>query len=391
MNKIIFSTALALLCLQACTKPEDTGGETLSLNIPRLQVSSVASSQFISVTADDAWTLDIDWGVAEPWGEISASSGMGSKKSITFSWSKNTGTDARRALFTLTGKTRSVTAVFVQEGTSVTPDPPVTPESLTPDIPGKWLELPATDRQNCYFFTRSMTQGTYKGRNYSFYLDPDAKISLWVAYPLNKGLIGNGSRSEDWALDPKVPEQYQSVVYSGYKTGGYDRGHQLPSADRLGYGINGTTFYGTNITPQLSSFNQKIWANLEGMVRSWSSQFDTLYVVTGADVTGATQKAYDNYYKEITVPTGYYKVLLGYKHTGTIGITNTTGGYTGIAFYFEHRNDYPNTKEAIFQQSMTIDAIEQKLGMDFFVNLPAVAGATFAAKAESTPDVWWKN
>lgn len=390
-NKIISLTVLVLLCLQACTKPGGNGSESLSLSIPRRSVGSIADAQFISVTADEAWTLDIDWGGAEAWGELSVSSGMGSKQGITFSWSQNSGSEARSALFTLTGKTRSVTETFVQEAAASAPDQPESPTTLKPDTPGKWLELPALDKAGCYFFTRSMTQGNYKGRNYSFYLDPEARVALWVAYPLNSGLIGNGSRSEEWALDPKVPQQYQSVVYGGYKSGGYDRGHQLPSADRLGAGINETTFYGTNITPQLSGFNQKIWASLEGMVRGWAHKFDTLYVVTGADVTGAALTAYDNLYQEITVPTGYYKVLLGYKRNGTLGITNATGGYTGIAFYFEHRNDYSNSKETIFQQSMTIDAIEEKLGMDFFVNLPAVAGTTFAAKAESTGDSWWKN
>ena len=100
--------------------------------------------------------------------------------------------------------------------------------------------------------------------------------------------------------------------------------------------------------------------------------------------------AYDNFGKEITVPTGYYKVLLGYKRNGTVGISNSTGGYTGIAFYFEHKA-YPNNKKTIFEQSMTIDQIEEKLGIDFFVNLPSVAGASFAAKAESTSDPWWNN
>lgn len=388
MNKIIFSTALVLLCLQACTKPEDTGGETLSLSIPRLRVSNIADAQFIAVTADEAWTLDIDWGGAEPWGELSASSGMGNKKNIVFSWEANPGNDERQAVLTLKDKNGSVSETFAQSGKSYVPP---TPTVLTPDSPGKWLELPALDQSACCFFTRSMTQGSYRGRNYSFYLDPDARISLWVAYPLNKGLIGeNTGRSEAWALDPKVPEQYQSVVYNGYKPGGYDRGHQLPSADRYGDNINETTFYGTNITPQLSNFNQNIWARLEGMVRNWSYQFDTLYVVTGADIRGATQVAYDNYGKGITVPTGYYKVLLGYKRNGTVANTNETGGYAGVAFYFEHKN-YSNTKETIFEQSLSIDAIEQKLGMDFFVNLPPVAGAEFAAKAETTVAPWWKS
>lgn len=394
-TRLFLWVAALLFCLQACTKPEGNEEGLLSLNIPKKLVESAAGQQFISVTAPDAWTLDIDWDGAEAWGVLSASSGFGSKKQIVFSWEKNAGPDARRAVFTLKGKSGSVNATFVQEGTSSTPDQPATPTTLNPDTPGRWLELPALNKSNCYFFTHGMTLGSYKGRNYSFYLDPAAKIALWVAYPLNKTLYGSGSRTDEWALDPKVPEACQAVLYSGFKRGSsgesYDRGHQLPSADRLTPGINETTFYSTNMTPQLSNFNQNIWASLEGMVRSWSAQFDTLYVVTGADVAGSSKKAYDNYYKEITVPSGYYKVLLGYKRNGTLGITNSTGGYTGIAFYFEHKNGYTNDKKTIFQQSMTIDKIEEKLGMDFFVNLPAVAGETFAAKTESTSDPWWNN
>lgn len=390
MNRIIFSTALVLLCLQACTKPEDNGGGALSLSIPRLRVSHVADAQFIAVTADGAWTLDIDWGGAEPWGELSAGSGTGSKKGITFGWTKNDGTEARIAVFTLRGKSGSVSEAFLQEAMPSSPVQPETPATLRPDVPGKWLELPALDRENCYFFTHEMTlRDSYRGRNYSFYLDPEARISLWVAYPLNAKLSGSGSRTEAWALDPKVPESCQPVVvYKGFP--GYDRGHQLPSADRLSAGINETTFYGTNITPQLAAFNQNIWASLEGMVRSWSAQFDTLYVVSGADIRGASQVVLDNYGKNIAVPTGYYKVLLGYKHNGTLANTNATGGFAGIAFYFEHKN-YSNDRETIFAQSMSIDAIERELGMDFFVNLPAVTGADFAAKAEATVDPWWKR
>ena len=41
-------------------------------------------------------------------------------------------------------------------------------------------------------------------------------------------------------------------------------------------------------------------------------------------------------------------------------------------------------------QSMTIDALEEKLGIDFFVNLPAVAGKDQADKVEASVDKWWK-
>ena len=190
-------------------------------------------------------------------------------------------------------------------------------------------------------------------------------------------------RFNAWGLDPKVPSKYQSVIYSAYK-GGYERGHQLPSADR--YGANVSTFYGTNMTPQKGELNENAWASLEGMVRNWSYQFDTLYVVTGADINGSRDYATDNDGKKIAVPVGYFKALLGYKKSGTLGITGTTGGYTAIGFYFKHQ--YYSDDE-IMGQAMTIDALEQKTGFDFFVNLPAQIGDKLSDKVESTKDSWW--
>ncbi len=113
---------------------------------------------------------------------------------------------------------------------------------------------------------------------------------------------------------------------------------------------------------------------------------DTLYVVTGADIRGAQDVAYDNNGKSVTVPEGYFKALLGYKKGGSIG--NATGGYIGIAFYFDHRR-YVNDKNAIMDQSMTIDELEDKIGCDLFVNLPDKIGEDTAAIVESEVDSWW--
>ena len=41
-------------------------------------------------------------------------------------------------------------------------------------------------------------------------------------------------------------------------------------------------------------------------------------------------------------------------------------------------------------QAMTIDALEKKLGIDFFVNLPGKVGQGMADKIESTKDSWWR-
>ena len=67
------------------------------------------------------------------------------------------------------------------------------------------------------------------------------------------------------------------------------------------------------MTPQNSTLNQGIWANLEGKIRVWSAQTDTLYVVTGAMVTTKTDKNVDyvdnNSNKQVAKPKYYYKVL----------------------------------------------------------------------------------
>ena len=88
------------------------------------------------------------------------------------------------------------------------------------------------------------------------------------------------------------------------------------------------------------------------------------------------------------MPEGYFKALLGYKKGGSIG--NSTGGYVGIGFYFEHRS-YGNDKNTIMNQSMSIDELERRLGYDFFVNLPGVIGEDAAARVESEADDWWNR
>ena len=375
-------SAVILIAVFSCTKPEKTvTAREPSISIPLKSVGNQASRQFITVEADGPWTISIDFGGAGGWAYVDTETADGLRSDIVLSWDRNEG-ETRSCSLMVTASGKTATATFTQSGQSGSGGGS---SDITADTPGKWLELPATDDENLYFISHEMERGGKIVRNYSYYYSPDDRLSVWVAYPLNRGLIGNGSRTDAWGYDPKLPAKYQPVLFKGYK-GGYDRGHQLPSADRYGDGINETTFYFTNMTPQKGSLNQQSWATLENMVRDWSYSVDTLYVVTGADIKGATDVAYDNNGAECTVPEGYFKALLGYKKGGSIG--NSTGGYVGIAFYFEHRS-YSDDKNAIMNQSMSIDALESKLGYDFFVNLPDKIGESVAAEVESSVDDWW--
>lgn len=384
-------TAVFLFVMVSCGPSQETiDQETVSLSVPKTTVEYTAASQFIKVTATSSWTLSIDCGSASTWAAAEQKNGTGTVSDIVFSWSENEGEENRSCVLTLTSGSSSSTVTFTQNYHNKQGGGSTDPSGLNPDTPSDWLELPATNDKSLFFFTHEMTLASgAKARNYSFCLDTAAKVAVWVAYPLNKSLIGSGSRTDQWGLDPKVPRTKQAVLYSGFRSGNqtfYQRGHQLPSADRLTSGVNETTFYGTNMTPQLGVLNEYAWATLEGKVRNWSYQLDTLYVVTGADIKGSTDYAYDNDGKKITVPVGYFKALLGYKKGGSIG--NTTGGYVGIAFYFEHKGYSDNA--IMSTQSMSIDTLEEKLGYDFFVNLSGKIGADLAAKVESAKDSWWQ-
>ena len=400
LNKLIGKKSLSiistLLILCSCggtsTGAKGEEGELL-LSVPKTGLEAKASQQFIKVTAYSSWTLSFDFAGEQAWARVDKASGNASASDIILSWDAFEGEDESRS-FTLVLKSagKEVSSVVTQKAPAAPSPGPGPITDIKSDPVTRWMELPAMgDEQNLYFITHDMTLSDGSNcRNFSIYYDIDAKISSWAAYPLNSKLMGTGSRSDEWGYDPKVPAKYQATLFSGYKPDDngtrYDRGHQLPSADRPLWEPNVATFYFTNMTPQINELNGRAWANLEGKVRSWANQFDTLYVVTGADYKNSDTVAYDNNYEPVTVPVGYYKALLGYKKSGTIG--NSTGGWLGIAFYFEHRS-YSNS-DVMSKQSMTIDELEDRLDIDFFVNLPDRVGQEMAGKIESTKDSWWK-
>lgn len=392
LNRIFSSLLMAsglLLAAASCEKKEQEPPVVLSISLVEKSVSSDRGSQAVQITAPGEWTVTLESDTNTDWLRFSPKEGKGSTNDAMLTWQENEATAERSCTIILSNDRTSTRAVFTQAGHVVT---------LKSDPVASWMELPAVkDGDGLYFVTHPFEDKGTKYRNYSLYFDPKAKVAQWIAYPLNSGLRGSGTRNDAWGtedapnLDPKVPREYQAVLHHAFKPSGYDRGHQIPSADRYRGNSNEMTFYGTNMTPQMSSFNQGIWADLEGLVRNWASSMDTLYVVTGANLKGVTKYATDNDGKEIAIPSGYYKVLLGYKKAGTIGETKNNDGYTSIAFYFDHKG-YTDTRENIMKQALTVKEIEEKLGMDFFVNLPEKIGKDKAAAVENLTDKWfWNN
>lgn len=377
----VLTSGAVLLAVFSCEKDEPVLPDPV-LKLAQSTVSSGKGSQFLQVSAPMKWTLTSD---AE-WIQFTPSSGRaGDYSDIVLSYSANTGTEARSADLVLSCGEMKTIVSFSQNAPS---------QDEKPENPGisstkrRWMELPETmDGDGLYFYTHDMTLSGRKMRNYSFYWDNGNLVSRWVAYPLNSALRGSGQRSDAWGFDPLLPSSSQPVVTSTFR-GGWTRGHQLPSADRLTPGVNETTFYGTNMTPQNYTFNGEIWARLEDKVRSWASKSDTLYVVTGCVVNGSTEYAYDVEGKRITVPTAYYKAVLSLNSASA-----SHSGYLGCAVYLPHSQNPSETVVRNHESVMSIRALEEKLGINLFVNLPDAVGANVAETIETenpnTVSWWW--
>lgn len=345
----------------------------VSVSFTSSTVEAAKGSQFISISASGSWTLNS----SVSWLKVSQSNGSGNT-TASVTYEENTSSSPRQAVVTLVSSGKSATATLTQKGKESTP------VAVNPG----WIELPALQTGTGHKFVSHNFTGKNL-RSFSFDWNATDQVANWVAYPLNKGLIGSGNRTDNWDYDPKMSSSEQPTLFSGYK-GSYDRGHQLPSADRLTYAENVKTFYFTNMTPQMNAFNGKIWATAESMVRGWSTTCDTLYVVTGCITKGSSKKAYDNNGKAVTVPVAYYKAVLRYKKNSTIGYSD----FMGLAMYFEHKAySFSNIDKTKTDIVMSIDALEAKIGLDLFPNLEKVAGKSVSDQVEAEDPTkvsyWW--
>ena len=395
---------VVMLALSSCGSGGKENVLPPTVEVKTTMIEAGGRSQYIYVKASSSWKItltSVDGGAPVDWIIAAPSSGSGSTD-VTLKVEENESEQERSAVLTVENSAGKASKTISQKGKKpeIKPDPDPTPEPK-PNETG-WLELPSVPA-GTDFFAHSMTIGSVKTRNYSFIWDYDNLVAPWVAYPLSRWNVGTGSRSDAWGLDPLLDEDKQPVLhFRGYSVGNsgrYDRGHQLPSADWPNIkgadpqkNPNAMTFYGTNMTPQLNGFNGGIWANLEGKVRSWANESDTLYVVTGCVIDykdGETVKyALDNNGKKVTVPTGYYKVVLRYRANSTFGYS----GYSACAILFDHK--VYSDKRITSEYSMSVDDLEKKTGIDVFVNLPAKVGEETTARieAEEPKDVawWWR-
>lgn len=232
-----------------------------------------------------------------------------------------------------------------------------------------WAEMPLVKENDGNIYVTHMTKASGKTmRNYSMCYDPDVKAALWIAYPLHDCYTRKAvDRTDAWGYDPLIPAKYQVNMEKGMSNG-YDRGHQVASADRLAsYDMNAQTFYYTNMTAQVGAMNQGIWNDLENKIRNEYICRDTLYVVTGCVMTTEddTQVKWVNNRNggQVAVPKAYFKVFLRTK-SGNTGKAVDNSNATTIGLWVENRSYGDEPSRASIVKS--VDEIERLTGFTFF-------------------------
>ncbi len=118
----------------------------------------------------------------------------------------------------------------------------------------------------------------------------DRRSPNWVAWKLEADQIGKSGRSNNFLIDTEL-DNYLSqnatnkhaVDAQDYKGSCFDRGHQVPSADRTDTLTNNeTTFLMSNMIPQTPYLNRVVWEHLESYSRDLVlRQSKKLYTLAG--------------------------------------------------------------------------------------------------------------
>ena len=181
---------------------------------------------------------------------------------------------------------------------------------------------------------------------------------LWIAYKLKQALPNTPSlkRPENFSADVR---NITFINANDYTNSGYDRGHMAPNhAIALLYGKKAQveTFLMTNITPQKSNLNQKIWQKLEEIeLEQFTQKFKEVWVYTGPLFDKNTQRLKSSSWVEI--PDAFYKIYIGIKEDGT---------FKTLSFIIP-QNVKPHEKIEKFV--VNIDTIEKLSGFDFLHEL----------------------
>lgn len=177
------------------------------------------------------------------------------------------------------------------------------------------------------------------------------RTPLWSAEHLTRDRLDDAremTRVNSFHTESRLPTSDRAELRD-YVRSGYDRGHMAPSADMPDARAQSESFSLANMVPQNSENNRYLWAGIESSVRTLARQRGELYVITGPLFKGKSITQIGN---RVMVPTQLYKIVYDPRRQQAVAylVANAASG------------DY---------SVVSVAALEQLAGIDFFPNMPA--------------------
>lgn len=359
---IACSTAISCSEQDSPELPDNPGNTDQGIaSIDQNQINANGGGFIVRVKTNGEWQASS----SETWCTLSRTSGNGNG-SISGYVKANTGAERSVIITIISGKEKAEFTLKQLAGNGSNPDPDPDPDPEKPSGYAGRIEVPKLKGGSMNLFYTHVSN--YNGKEfitYSAEYDCTKKHTRWVAFTFdNVSNQKNTNRSDKWGNDPNIPAAYRT--YASDYSSPYNKGHLVASADRyITREANVQTFYYSNMSPQITSFNGGIWNQMEEKVRSWAkslSASDTVYVVKGGKIDGTIADGTLIEYtgNQVAVPQNYFMAILSLKG-------GATPQYKAIAFYI---NQKTYSSSSISNYVISIDELEQKTGIDFFHNLP---------------------
>jgi DNA/RNA endonuclease G (NUC1) len=190
----------------------------------------------------------------------------------------------------------------------------------------------------------------------------------WVAWRLDSVWIGSNpvQRQDDFRPDTTLPAGWYQVTDLDYSNSGYTRGHMCPSGDRTNtIPNNSATFLMTNMVPQTAANNTGPWEDLESYCRALAGQGNELYIISGP--TGNICTIGSTPQNRIVVPSVTWKVVLVLPN-GSDDLHRITRSTRVFGVIMSNQSINQNAPWRNFR--VTVNAVENLTGYDFFSNIP---------------------
>ena len=196
--------------------------------------------------------------------------------------------------------------------------------------------------------------------------DEQHEQAKWVLHKISTNILdGKVSRTNDFRIDTliksgsaeendyflKTKKENGKYNYDGF---GYDRGHLAPSADfRWSKKALSESYFYSNMSPQLPSFNRETWAELESLIRGYVYDNKRDLIVYTGPVLNLNLKKVSRSANGVSIPEQFFKVVVDFKAKKAIAYLIS-----------QEKSEYP-----IEYYATTIDEIEALTGIDFLYQI----------------------